>query len=318
MNRTFFALAALLFVTTQVFAQKTVNPTPKNGVVNNSTLQATDTLFGNFFSGTPALYRSQSVVQGYASGNNAFGDLAKVQVFSVDTICAVEGVIVWMGHKNYTSGDQNSKVNFNLYDIRSTVTGQGAIALKLRPDSILRTTGVNLSDIDTSSVFENGANVVMFDTPAYFDTLFAIGFDFAGLKAGDTIACYSNTNADADSSENSWEQVADSSWSTMLKNWGLDIDFAIFPIIDGQLTSIHNQPVGFISVYPNPAADIVTIKPSGNKPVNLSIIDNNGKYIAGYANVTAPIQLNSLTPGIYYIVVNAGQTHGYAQKLVIR
>ncbi|UPT66072.1 MAG: hypothetical protein M0D57_16485 [Sphingobacteriales bacterium JAD_PAG50586_3] len=203
MNRTFFALAALLIVTTQVFAQKTFNPIPKNGIVSNTTFQATDTLFGNFFSGTPAIYQSQALNPGYASGNNAFGDLAKAQVFSLDNIAAVEGAIIWMGYKNYTSGNISSHIKVNLYDLKSTATGQGATALKLSPDSILRSEIVLLSDIDTSSTFENGANVVLFDSPAYFDTLFSIGFDFSGLKEGDTIACYSTTNGDADSTENS-------------------------------------------------------------------------------------------------------------------
>lgn len=318
MNRTFFALAALLLVTTQVFAQKPFNPTPKNGIVSNPAIQATDTLFGNFFNGTPALYKAQAVIPGYASGNNSFGDLAKVQVFSLDTIAAVEGAIIWMGYKNHTSGNPNSNFNVNLYDLKSTATGQGASALKLSPDSIIRTKNVLLSDIDTSSVYENGANVVIFNTPAYFDTLFAIGFDFRGLSQGDTIACYTTSNGDADSTENAWEQVADSSWSTMLNNWGLDVDFAIFPIIDGTLTSINNQPVYNTSVYPNPAIDMVNINVTGNKPVNIGIIDNYGKPVASYNNVTGLISINGLAKGIYYIITDNGQKRGYAQKLVIQ
>lgn len=318
MNRTFFALAAILLLTTQVFAQKTFNPTPKNGIVSNPTIQATDTLFGDFFSGTPAIYQSQSIMPGYASGNNTFGDLAKVQVFSLDTISAVEGAIIWMGYKNHTSGNPNSNVNINLYDLKSTATGQGATALKLSPDSIIRTKSVLLSDIDTSSVYENGANVVIFDTPAYFDTLFAIGFDFSGLNQGDTIACYTTTNGDADSTESAWEQVADSSWFTMLRNWGLDIDFAIFPIIDGTLTSINTKPVYNTIIYPNPAIDVVTIAVTGNKPLNIGIIDSNGKAIASYNNVSSHISVNGMAKGIYYIVVDSGQRRGYAQKFIIQ
>lgn len=318
MNRTFLALAATLIISAQLFAQKTYYATPKSGTVNNLIQQATDTLFGNFFNGTPALYKSQPLFPGYASGNNAFGDLAKVQVYSVSNICAVEGVIMWAGYKNQSSGDVNSGVRYNLYDLKSTATGQGATALKLSPDSVIRTKTISLSTIDTSSVFENGANIVLFDTPAYFDTLFAVGFDFSALSQGDTIACYTTTNTDADSSENSWEQVADSSWSTMLNNWGLDIDFAIFPIIDGNATSIYTSAIQPLFIYPNPATDNVSIRIGDNKPLNIIIIDNTGKTITTYNNVTASLTINSLPAGMYYIIINSGQKPGYAQKLIIQ
>lgn len=318
MNRTFLALVAILIVTTQVFAQKTYNPTTKSGTVNNTVQQATDTLFGQFFNGTPALYKSQPLFPGYASGNNAFGDLAKVQVYNVSNICAVEGVIMWAGYKNQASGDVNSSINFNLYDLKSTATGQGATALKLSPDSIIRTKAVSLASIDTSSTFENGANVILFDSPAYFDTLFAVGFDFAALTLGDTIACYTTTNADADSSENSWEQVADSSWSTMLNNWGLDVDFAIFPIIDGTATSINTMLVQPIKIWPNPATDVVNITTKGNNPINISIIDNMGKMVSTYNNISTSISVNGLPAGLYYLIITSGHKAGYAQKLIIQ
>ena len=318
MNRTFLALAATLFVSAQLFAQKTYNATPKSGTVNNTVQQATDTLYGDFFNGTPALYKSQPLFPGYASGNNAFGDLAKVQVYGVSNICAVEGVIMWAGYKNQSSGDVNSGVRFNLYDLKSTATGQGATALKLSPDSVIRTKTISLSSIDTSSIFESGANIVLFDTPAYFDTLFAVGFDFSALTQGDTIACYTTTNTDADSSENSWEQVADSSWSTMLNNWGLDIDFAIFPIIDGTATYISTVLMQPIQIWPNPATDVVNITPRDNKTVNITIVDNMGKMVLTYNNISTSISVNSLPTGIYYIIVNSSQKTGYAQKLIIK
>src|SRR6187402_1907560 len=203
MNRILLLTAALLN-SVLLYSQKPYEPTPKSGNFNNSTLQVTDTIFGNFFNGTPALYKAQSIIGGYAAGNNGYGDRAKAQVFSIDSVCTVEGAIVWMGYKNYTSGNGNSKLSVNLYNLTLNVTGQGASALKQRPDSILQSATIDVATLDTSSTFTNGANVVLFNNPQFFDTLFSIGIDFSGVAVGDTVACYTTTNGDADSTEASW------------------------------------------------------------------------------------------------------------------
>ncbi|UPT66073.1 MAG: T9SS type A sorting domain-containing protein [Sphingobacteriales bacterium JAD_PAG50586_3] len=112
--------------------------------------------------------------------------------------------------------------------------------------------------------------------------------------------------------------MADSSWSTMLRNWGLNVDFAIFPIIDGTQTAINNQPVYNTTIYPNPAVDVVNIAVSGNTRVNLGIIDSNGKVVALYNNTNGLISINGLAKGVYYVVVDNGKRHGYAQKLIVQ
>jgi Secretion system C-terminal sorting domain len=321
MNRTILVAVFFQLVVIQLFAQKTYQNNPKNGSVNNSIQAATDTLFGNFFDGTPALYKSQELFPGYASGNNAYGDLAKTQVFSISNTSAVEGAIIWMGYKNSTSANPNSQLKVNLYDLKSTATGFGATALKLSPDSIIRSTTINIDDIDTSVLYENGANIFLFNTPAYFDTLFAIGFDFSLLAGGDTVACYTNTNGDSDSLENAWEQVSDSSWATMLRNWGLNIDFAIFPIIDATQTGLSPlADKGFnFSVFPNPAANYITITVNNNlqaQPENYVIVDSNGKSVLSGNTINAPINIQGLNTGLYYIIVYNANGNGYAQKLV--
>lgn len=324
MKRTIIVLILSALLTINAIGQKPYNPIPKSGFSDNQTIQtATDTLFGSFFNGTPALYKAQNVFPGYASGNNSFGDRAKAQVFSINNICAVEGAIVWMGYKNYSSGDVNSKVNFNLYGLNTTVTGQGVSALKQCPDTIYRSSSLNMIDIDTSTVFENGANVVTFNTPAYFDTLFAIGFDFTGLAAGDTIACYTTTHTDADSSENSWEMAADSTWGTMFNNWNLDVDFAIFPIIDGTQTglpTINSLPQ--VAIYPNPANTevYINIKDRFNDTIYITMVNPQGQliYKQRINNTTEVVNLCGLPAGLYYIIIHNTATNGYAQKLVIR
>lgn len=322
MNRTILVAAIFQLVVIQLFAQKTYQNNPKNGSVNNSIQAATDTLFGNFFDGTPALYKSQELFPGYASGNNAYGDLAKVQVFSISNTSAVEGAIIWMGYKNTTSANPNSQLKINLYDLKSTATGLGATALKLSPDSILRSVTIGINDIDTSDIYQNGANVFLFNSPAYFDTLFAVGFDFSLLAGGDTVACYTNTNGDSDSLENAWEQVSDSSWATMLRNWGLNVDFAIFPIIDATQTGLSTKPANDFnfSIFPNPSADFITLTLNGyaqNKQANYVIVDSNGKTVlSGNVVNNNPIGIKDISNGLYYIIVYNTSGKGYAQKLI--
>lgn len=324
MKRIILSLLLISSLYLVVSAQKTVAPNAKSGSFSNqSVLNATDTLYGSFFDGSPALYRSQSVFPGFASGNNAFGDLAKAQVFSLDTISAVQGVIIWFGYKNQTSEDVNSKINVNLYNLNATATGQGAFALKLCPDSIYRSTPLLLNSIDTSSVFELGLNVVNFNSPAYFDTLFSIGFDFNGLAIGDTVACFTNTDGDADSTENAWELTADSVWSTMLNNWGLNVDYAIFPIIDGTLTGMHtnNATLPAAKLYPNPGQAILNIElPFETKnEFSYVIVTADGKVLtAGQLNSkTTEINTSHIASGVYFVVLRDKNGKGYAQKWVV-
>lgn len=322
MNRTVLTFAALL-LTAMAYSQKIYQPTPKSGSVDIQ-LQADDTLLNNFFTGTPALYAAQSVIGGYASGNNGFGDKVKAQVYSIDNVCGVKGAIVWMGYKNFTSGNNSSKLTVNLYelDIINQVTGQGATALKLCPDSIYQSKTLNVADIDTASSFSGGANVVIFDTPQYFDTLFAVGIDFTGLAQGDTVACYTTTNGDADSTELAWEQNADSSWTTMLRNWNLDVDFAIFPIVDCSTTGIAEANTGFaFTTYPNPATNSVVIKTDDTKGQKqwVTIINASGKtvYNSQLTDNATTIAVDSFARGVYYILIRTADNKGYAKPIVI-
>lgn len=322
MNRTLLVTAIFQLVVFQLFAQKTVQNNPKQGNVNNSIQAATDTLFGNFFDGTPVLYKSQELFPGYASGNNAFGDLAKAQVFSLPNISAVEGAIIWMGYKNYTSANTNSQLKINLYGLKATATGFGASALKLCPDDIVQSVTVAVNDIDTSAIYQSGANIFLFNTPAYFDTLFAIGFDFSLLANGDTVACYTNTSGDSDSTENAWEQVSDSSWVTLLRNWGLNVDFGIFPIIDGEQTGLNDMEDGInFNIYPNPATTSVNIDlPNKNNTRHTAtIINSSGQAIYNQVLTSNNTIINTghLPAGIYYIIVHNASNKGYAKTLTI-
>lgn len=324
MNRSIFTIAALL-ISTLLWGQKAYQPTNVGVIIPYQTQQNDDTLFGNFLNGTPVLYAAQSVIGGYASGNNGFGDKAKAQVYSIDNVCGVKGAIVWMAAKKYTSGNPNSKLNVNLYevDFNSQVTGQGLSALKLRPDSLYLTESIAVSDIDTAINFNNGANVVLFDTQLYFDSLFAVGIDFDSLAAGDTVACYTTTNGDADSTERAWEKDANGNWFTMFRNWGLNVDFAIFPIVDCTQTGIAEDKAGFgFDVYPNPAADNMVINLSNNRLSNYAavMVNSLGQTVHNSLLINNITQLNiqHLPAGIYYIIVYGSDKKGYAKPIIIK
>ena len=323
MNRILFLTAAVL-QTVLLYSQKPYQPTPKSGNFNASTQQVTDTIFGVFFNGTPALYQAQGVIGGYAAGNNGFGDRVKAQVYSVDSVCTVYGAIVWAGYKNYTSGNGNSKLAVNLYNLTTNVTGQGLTALKQRPDSVLQTKTIDMGTLDTSATFSSGANVVLFDSPQFFDTLFALGISFNDLAAGDSVAIYTTTNGDADSTEAAWEQTADSAWYTMFKNWNLDVDFAIFPIVDFLQTGVAENPLRntTFTVYPNPAEGFFTIKTANAKGETqwITIVNQLGQtvYNQQLNSNTTTLVTNNLAPGIYYILLRGADNQGYAQPIVIK
>src|SRR5690606_4871799 len=115
--------------------------------------------------------------------------------------------------------------------------------------------------------FSSGVNVWMVNPTVVYNNFMA-GFTMENLHFKDTIALYSSTDGDAPIPTISWEKW-NGVWVPVYYTWGLDIDFAIFPLVD-QLTAGIEDEQYFqqlkMSFYPNPADDILQLEYLQEKP----------------------------------------------------
>lgn len=220
-----------------------------------------------------ALYTSPS--GGYVSGVNGFYDREKAQVFTNDSVFGVTEVLFLFGGKTY-SGDTSSRLWVNFYKTNGqgkTINGNEEDGA---PGDLIAQIPYTFSMVDTS-----GLASLPLTWPITLDSEFAISISFWDLKPGDTIALFTGYSGQADSSEMAWEKLNTGSWSTMLRSWPLDADFAIFPVIDYQYTGIlENSGNSSMLAFPNPCTEFIRVRPFKKGKNGLAfLVNQEGKMV---------------------------------------
>lgn len=73
-----------------------------------------------------------------------------------------------------------------------------------------------------------------------------------------------------------------------------------------------------IQIFPNPTSEKLFVKIQENMNFDYIITQQNGKILlSGYTDVEHPIEINSLSKGIYFISCNSKDNKRYVQKFVI-
>ena len=136
-------------------------------------------------------------------------------------------------------------------------------------------------------------------------------------------------DGDAGQSELSWEQWDDNTWHTMFQAWPLDIDFAVWPVVDNSSASIDDE--GFFDgiklgqSQPNPAGAETTIQYElqNNANVTFEMYDVTGKKVIsmneGAQNKgkhTINLTTEKLASGTYYYSLKADNNR-ITKKLVV-
>jgi hypothetical protein len=253
---------------------------------------------------------------GFASGNNVYLDRAKAQEFRAGNLCNIYGVLLYFGKKQFSSLSDSSYVGINFYHLNGI--GRNTIsASAVCPGNIFYKDSIKVADIDTI----NG-NVLSYNNPIYTDSNFAIGIDFDQLNLADTIALYTNKDGDAGSRENSWEQDAAGNWFTLKYNWPLNVDYAVFPIV--------NTTVGMQVIKPSLQSLILSPNPTSVGEVNIniskSLVNTIHVYNSNLQLITSKfevkddlnltLQLEKLSKGIYFIEVKT-QNNIFIEKLIV-
>ena len=153
----------------------------------------------------------------YVSGNNEFGDQAKVNYFEIETGLMLSGIL--LDFAVATGG--GSDVEIAVWDN----TGSGN-----SPGTKLASELVSLDAI-VNDVANEQMTFVAFDPPVEISTSFFAGA-YLPMQAGDTLALWTNTDGDTDPAT-AWELWSDNNWYAYddPASWGLTLSHAVFPIV---------------------------------------------------------------------------------------
>ncbi len=237
-------------------------------------LAQTDTL--NYFFNFNATDLISSPNGGYISGNNGYGDKEKLQVFIPDTNYSVLGAIVWLGAIDRSAvNTSNSRVWLKMR--RFDVSPVANIPFVAGPKEVLDSASFSLDSLQADSTYENGWNFLPFNTPVFAGQPYGISLSFENLEPGDTSAIRHSVLDSVLSAGNSWE-IWNGSWRRIIDNWGVNVDLAIFPVIDSTLNFVpHGKYVISSLLFPNPG-NSPTIKLDSSKEFDtLLIMDMFGR-----------------------------------------
>ncbi|MBL4585838.1 MAG: T9SS type A sorting domain-containing protein [Flavobacteriales bacterium] len=270
--------------------------------------QVTDTLgYSEFFSGTDTLYESPN--GGFAFGNNGYGDKAKAQTYSDTNSFVLREVWMLFGEVSFGSGDSASVIHVNVYENRG-VGVSASTSDSVAPSSILGSVDIpihQLLDDGNFSIADFTNTTLVIYEP------FSVGIDMSDISPGDTVGLISTTDGDAGGSSNAWEKTANDVWFTVdhaTFSWGLDVDLAIFPVID------ENDPAGISekselewSIYPNPSRENIWLRLPHNEQWQMTIRDVLGKAVfeASFFGRSNSVNVSQFDKGIYFLSVSNKQ-----------
>lgn len=245
---------------------------------------------------------------GYVTGNNQYGDLQKAQFFSLHQMgysapAYVQSVQVKAGHKSTVNGTGVVYVNVYAVDTNGFIPGE-----------LLATSqGLTLGQIDASGV----GNTFSFDQPFVVQDSFFVSVVLP-ISTGDTIAILSTADGCRAYSGWSWEQWSNEAWHSILNSWLVDIDLAIFPVLDLPFNvGIQPEPSNTSSanVFPNPATGFANIRFYANEKgiAEISLYNAMGELLQHQSNNLMVgehhqiIDLTGIPNGSYFIKVNIGK-----------
>jgi len=171
---------------------------------------------------------------------------------------------------------------------------------------------------------------VMFPTAVYTTQDFAVGFDMTNVNSADTVGFVSSTDLDGQGLDMSWEKWSDGTWHSFLEpgNWQLDIDLAIFPLVEMN-TGVNETPfiggvkLGFAGPNPTTENTVLTYGLQNNaKNVTIRIVDAQGRVVETQSldnqaagNYTYNVNSSSFAAGTYFVQLQADNSR-IAVKMV--
>jgi hypothetical protein len=271
--------------------------------------QTIDTLgLDEFRNGITTLYTSPN--GGFVFGNNGYDDLVKAQSFDKGSAVTLQKVLLEFGDVVFSSGDANSAINVNVYNNYGAgiVVGSGVLQDSIAPDSIIAQMSIPVSQLFDDGSFTiadfSSENVILTDD-------FSVGIDLSLLSTGDTVGLNSTTDGDANGSNDGWELTSDSVWFQVAESafsWGLDVQMAIFPVVELDATASINEQSISVSISPNPTSNFLNINFAKSGKYEIQLIDVAGRKVlsATSKNNLSSIDVSHLNSGLYILSVSDG------------
>jgi hypothetical protein len=257
---------------------------------------------------------------GFVSGVNGYGDREKLQVYIPVRPFSIIGYIFATGFKSAPSANPSSRVCLKVkrFDATSTPTAPFSIGPKETKDSVF----IPFNSITAAAEFENSLNSGVFSNPILINSSYTIGLNFDSLAAQDTLAVYTTPDDSALIYGRSWE-LWNNRYQRIGDTWGLNVDLAIFPIIDTLLNGIKILPLVESNVFPVPATELVTVSLLENiGKASVMVLDMTGKMVHYQIledNITHfQINTSSFRSGKYIIRINGKERMSVSPLLIIR
>lgn len=276
--------------------------------------QVSDTLnWQRYLEGTETLYTSPN--GGFIFGNNGYGDLAKAQTFAHTESHVLRGALLRFGSVTYGSGNPDSKIRVNVYannGVGRTTNGMVVSA----PDSVLA-----FKDVPFGSLPADGSlfMVDLSDSSLAFFGMFSIGIDMTMLAAGDTIGLMSTTDGDGENRQAVWELEANGEWITVLTafSWELDLDLAIFPLVDTNDPLSVSEKITEAAIFPNPSAGPLALTLGSNAQWHVQLIGVDGRttQTLDFYGEKTTFDISDLPSGVYVIRASDG-TRQFTQRVI--
>ena len=222
MRKLFLLAIVTLFCTFSSFGQRVgykATGLTDLSVVYDQKVNSPDTLLpGNWETASGAAIYSWEEDMGYIFGTNLYNDLAYAQRFDVEEPYEILRAIFWIGEKMGETGE----VIFSIWDYEGT-----------QPGDLLASVTMSMAEI-TASEDLGGALVVEFDEPVFVTGSYLIGADISGLEAYEPgvygLANYSSTEENGTGLGLAYV-LEGTQWIPVL-NYDLDVDIAIFPVVN--------------------------------------------------------------------------------------
>jgi PKD repeat protein len=253
--------------------------------------------------GTYAVYITEG--NGFVSGNNEFGDLAKANYYNVNENLFITGILYEFA---YGTGG-GSTIEFSIWNNSGSNNSPGSkIAFKTLPlDDIL-------DDVEAQDF-----TYVEFNPPVLVDGPFYAGL-MLPATTGDTLVVWSNMHNDTDPGI-AWELWNTNEWYPFSTSWLQDVALAIYPIVQNTLDVNENTVFDGLYIYPNPSDGQYTIDLAkhSHQALQLKVFNTSGNCIADQSfekrEVSISFDISGFPAGVYMVRLTDSQ-HTYLQKII--
>ncbi len=197
--------------------------------------------------GTLSIYITQG--NGYVTGNNEYGDLAKANYFNNTDDFYITGMLMDFA----LAKGGNPSIEVDIWNNSGQSNSPG--------DKIGRT-AIPLNTIK-NNVVNQQLSFVSFTTPIHVTSSFYAGF-MLPTTLGDTLVVWSNKDGDTNPGT-AWEEWNDGSWYAMsnTSSYALNLALAVYPIVQNVLAFPEHDALS-VQLFPNPTSGKVNVTIGNN------------------------------------------------------